>query len=232
MLTTQRIAFVDLTRPLLKALKDGSFHVRRLIPFASYRDEITRLNSTIDMMEQEVLRLKAIEAENERLRNVLQFKKQLPFATVPAQVIGRDPSNWSNSVIIDKGRGDSVRPNMAVISTKGLVGRVIEAGRRSSKVLLITDTNSKVGAILEKDRQGGIVVGRPDGTCKMIYISLDTDVTVGEKVFTAGYGAIFPKGLLIGEVIGSGKEPGRLYRYAIVKTSQDLSKIEEVLCIR
>jgi rod shape-determining protein MreC len=66
----------------------------------------------------------------------------------------------------------------------------------------------------------------------MIYISLDTDVAVGEKVITAGYGTIFPKGVLIGEVVSSGKEPGRLYRYAVVKTSQDFSKLEEVLCIR
>ncbi len=227
-----RIASLNTTAPALNAARRTSSFIKRLIPFASYRDEIKRLHSKIDAYSQEILRLKAIEADNSRLKGLLYFKKQVPFWTVPAQVIGRDPSNWSNSVIIDKGRDQSIRPNMAVVSPRGIVGRVVEAGRNSAKVLLITDPNSKVGAILEKNREGGIVVGRPGGACKMIYISLDSDMAIGDKVFTAGYGAIFPKGILIGEVAGCGKEPGRLYKYAIIRPSQDFSKLEEVLCIK
>jgi len=227
-----RIAMVDCARPALKTLKGLSSFARRLIPFASYRDRIRRLTDRINAMSQEMARVRSLQLENERLRNLLVFKKQLPFQTIPAQVVGRDPSNWSNSVIIDKGRAHAVVPTMAVISPRGLVGRVIESGRSSSKVLLITDPSSKVGAILDRERQGGVVVGRPGGSCRMIYISLETEVAVGEKVFTAGYGAVFPKGILIGEVVSSGKEPGRLYRFAILKPSQDLSRLEEVLCIR
>ena len=121
---------------------------------------------------------------------------------------------------------------MAVLSTRGLVGRVLEAGKNSAKVLLITDPNSKAGVIIQRNRQGGILVGRPDGTCKMIYIALDSDVKRGDRVITAGFGTTFPKGILVGEVVRAGKEPGRLYKYAIVKTSQDMSELEDVLCIR
>jgi rod shape-determining protein MreC len=75
-------------------------------------------------------------------------------------------------------------------------------------------------------------VGRPDGKCKMIYIALDSDVKEGDKVITAGFGAIFPKDVVVGDVVSVGKEPGRLYKYAIVRPAQDLSKLEEVLCIK
>ena len=228
-----RISALNTLSPILKALDSASGLVRRFLPFASYREEIRSLSARSNILSQEITRLKHLEAENDRLRNLLYFKKKLRFATtIPAEVIGRDPSNWSNSIIIDKGMLQSVRPNMAVISPKGLVGRVIETGRSSSKVLLITDPDSKDGAILEKTRQGGIVVGRHSSTCRMIYISLDTDIAAGDKVFTAGYGGIFPKDIFIGEVVGYGKEPGRLYKYAVLRTSQAFSKLEEVFCIR
>jgi len=147
-------------------------------------------------------------------------------------VIGRDPSNWSNSVIIDKGASSGIRQSKAVLSTRGLVGRLVEVGRYSSRILLITDPNSKVGVVIDRNRQGGILTGRPDGKCKMIYIALDSDAAKGDKVVTAGLSAVFPRGILVGEVVEVGKEPGRLYKYAIVKTSQDMSKLEEVLCVK
>jgi rod shape-determining protein MreC len=155
----------------------------------------------------------------------------IPFSAIPAQVIGRDPSNWSNSLIIDKGSSSGIKSNMAVMSTRGLVGRIVEVGRLSSKALLITDPNLKVGVLVRRNRQGGIMTGRPGGRCKIIYISLDSDVKPGDKVMTAGFGSVFPKGILIGEVEKVGKEEGRLYKFAILKPSQDLSRLEEVLCI-
>jgi len=66
----------------------------------------------------------------------------------------------------------------------------------------------------------------------MIYIALDSDAAKGDKVITAGLGTIFPRGILVGEVVDVGKEPGRLYKYAIIRTAQDMSKLEEVLCIK
>ncbi|MCX5667590.1 MAG: rod shape-determining protein MreC, partial [Candidatus Omnitrophica bacterium] len=106
-----------------------------------------------------------------------------------------------------------------------------EAGKLSSKALLITDPNLKVGVLIRRNRQGGILTGRPGGRCKIIYISLDSDVRPGDKVMTAGFGSVFPKGILIGEIEKVGREEGRLYKYAILKPSQDLSMLEEVLCI-
>ncbi|MFA5146076.1 MAG: rod shape-determining protein MreC [Candidatus Omnitrophota bacterium] len=227
-----RIASVDSASPVLKTVHGIPGAIKRMIPFASFREENRLLRARIDYLSRRIEEMKSFAAENARLREILEFKKELPYATIAAQVIGRDPSNWSNSIIIDKGLNNGIRQNRAVLSVRGLVGRVVELGRRSSKILLISDPNSKVGVLIQRNRQGGILVGRPDGYCKMIYIALDADVKEGDVVFTAGLGSIFPRDVLVGYVESVDKEPGRLYKYAIVKPAQDLAKVEEVLCIR
>jgi len=109
---------------------------------------------------------------------------------------------------------------------------VLELGQHSAKILLITDPNSKVGALIQRNGQGGMLVGRPDGKCKMLYIALDSDVQAGDKILTAGFGAIYPKGILVGEVIKVEREPGRLYKCAVIRPAEDMAKLEEVLCIK
>lgn len=227
-----RIKLTDFTAPLLKSFRSSILAFKRIIPFAALREENRALRQKIDLLTRKLEEAKAAYDENNKLKTLLNFRKTLSYTTIPAQVIGRDPTNWSNSIIIDKGLTSGVRQNRAAISMKGLVGRVLEVGRNSSKILLITDPNSKVGVLIQKNRQGGILIGRPDGRCKMIYIALDSDVAPGDKIITAGFGSIFPKDVLVGEVVKVGREPGRLYKYAIVKTQEDLSKLEEVLCIR
>ena len=227
-----RAALTDASSIPLKALNSILSFPKRLIPFASLRDENSSLREKINLLSRRLEEAEGLRDENERLKGLINFRKDIPYTTIPAQIIGRDPTNWSGSIIIDKGLDNGVRQNKAVISTKGLVGRTLEAGRRSAKILLITDPNSKVGVVVQRNRQGGILVGRPDGRCKMIYIALDSDVASGDKVVTAGIGSIFPKDILVGEVLSVEKEPGRLYKNAIVRTAAELSRAEEVLCIR
>ena len=204
----------------------------RMIPFASFREENRLLRDRIDLLNRQLEESKMFTADNRRLKDILGFKNAIPYSTVPSEVIGRDASNWSNSLIIDKGVAQGIRQNRAVISMRGLVGRVVEVGSNSSSILLITDPSSKVGVLIQRNRQGGIMVGAPGGRCKVIYIALDSDVAKGDKVITAGFGTIFPKGILVGDVIEVGKEPGRLYKYAIVLPAQDMTRLEEVLCVR
>ncbi|MFH0763751.1 MAG: rod shape-determining protein MreC [Candidatus Omnitrophota bacterium] len=227
-----RVKFVDFISPALKTVHKAASSVRTIVPFASLRRENRILRERINLLNRRIGELKVLSAENDRLKTLLAFRKSIPYSTIPAQVIGRDPTNWSNSIIIDKGSLNGLRDNRAVLFTKGLVGRTIEIGRTSAKVLLITDPNSKVGVLIERNRQGGILVGRPDGLCKVVYIALDSDVAPGDKVITASFGSVFPKDIMVGVVIKVGKEPGRLYKYAIVQTAEDLSRLEEVLCIR
>ena len=227
-----RIRFTDIISPALRSVNAILSAPGRLMPFASFREENKALRSKVELLQRKLDETSSVYEENQRLKNFLSFRQAIPYTTIPAQVIGRDASNWSNALILDKGLNQGVKPNKAAISTKGVVGRILEVGRYSSKILLITDPNSKVGVVIQRNRQGGILVGRPGGNCKMIYIALDSDVKRGDKVITAGYGSVFPKDILVGVVLRVGKEPGRLYKYAIVQPAQDLSKLEEVLCIK
>ena len=227
-----RVDSLDALSSPLKLLNSAASLVKGSMPFYSLREENRVLRDRINLLNRKIETYKAIQDENDRLKDFLGFRMASPYTTVPAQVIGRDPSNWSNSIIIDKGIKDLVTQNKAVISAKGLVGRVVEVGKNSAKVLLVTDPNSKVGVIIQRNRQGGILIGRADGKCKMIYISLDSDVAPGDRVLTAGLGTVFPKDILVGEIVSVGKEPGRLYKYAVIRTAEDLMKLEEVLCLR
>lgn len=227
-----RTNLLDASSVPFKTVRAVTGAFKKIIPFASLREENRVLRDQINLLTRRLEETRSVYIENNALKDLINFRKAVMYKTIPAQVIGRDPTNWSNSIIIDKGLFDFIKGNRAVISTRGLVGRVVEVGRHSARILLITDPNSKVGVMIQRNRQGGILVGRPDGTCKMVYISLDSDVTQGDKIITAGFGTIFPKDILVGEVIRVDKEPGRLYKYAIVKTSQDLSRLEEVMCIR
>lgn len=230
--SSTRVKLIDLSSSPLKAAGSLASVFKSIMPFASLREENRLLRERVNMLTRRLNETKILYEENEQLKNFINFRRTIPYTTIPSQVIGRDPSNWSNSLIIDKGYNSGVRQNKAVISTKGLVGRVVEVGRYSSKILLITDPNSKVGVVIQKNRQGGILTGRPDGKCKMIYIALDSDVSPGDKVITGGFGSIFPKDIIVGEVERIDKEPGRLYKNAVVKPVEDLSKLEEVLCIK
>lgn len=227
-----RIRFTDLASRPLSFISSVFSSFQKVIPFASLREENRLLREKIKILNRKLESVKTLYVENERLRSLLDFRKAIPYTTIPALVIGRDPSNWSNSIIVNKGLVNGLKQNKAVISTNGLVGRIVELGRYSSKILLITDPNSRVGVVIERNRHGGILMGRPDGKCKMIYIALDSDVSAGDRVITAGSGSIFPKDILVGQVVKVDKEPARLYKYAIVKTSEDLSRLEEVMCIR
>jgi len=227
-----RIGFVDFFAGSMKSFHSMGASLANVIPFASLREENRILRERINLLNRKINELKVLSSENDRLKSLLNFRKMIPYTTIPAQVIGRDPTNWSNSLIIDKGLLAGIRENRAVLFTRGLIGRVVEVGKYSARILLITDPNSKVGVLIQRNRQGGILVGRSDGRCKIIYISLDSDVMPGDKVITAGFGSVFPKDVLVGEVIKVDKEPGRLYKYAVVRTAEDLSKLEEVLCIK
>lgn len=230
-----RISASEFASPVLKSASSAfPSLVKRIIPFASLREENALLKKRVEYLSRNLDEMKLVAEENGRLKNLIDFRKAVPYTTIPAKVIGRDPSNWSNSAIIDKGLSHGIRQNRAILSTRGLVGRTVEVGRYSTKVLLISDPSSKVGVLIQRNRHGGVLVGRPDdgGRCRMIYIALDSDVAPGDRVITAGFGAVFPKDILVGEVVKVGKEPGRLYKYAITKPAEDLTKVEEVLCIK
>ena len=151
--------------------------------------------------------------------------------TVVARVIARDSSNWVSAVVIDKGKKDKIQADMPVITESGLVGKVSEVGVSTSKIILISDPNLNIPSLIQRSREEGIISGTILGACKMRYISLDSDVKIGDKVITSGLGNVFPKGVLIGELSEIKDDPSGLMKLCLVDPSVNLLKIEEVLVI-
>ena len=189
--------------------------------------EVSLLKKDLSLLEEKTRAL-------ERQENLLAFQASHPeTGGLFCPVIGRDPSHWSQTILLGRGRQEGVQVDMAVIGTKGLVGRIVEVEENWSKALLLTDASSKVGAILERNREAGLLTGASDGGLLTLeYLSAGADIREGDKVLTAGFGEIFPKGIIIGEVVGFGRRKEDLFMYAKVQPAEHLSQLEEVLCVR
>jgi rod shape-determining protein MreC len=195
------------------------------------RDENDRLMGEIEALRMENSRYQETLATHERLQKLLQFKKTINWPVVAAQVIGRDPTGWFKSVIIDKGKNSGLKVNMPVVNADGVVGRLVSVSPNYSKVLLIIDQNSAVDCIIQRSRDEGIVKGLTAKLCTLDYMLKTSDVVVGDKVVTSGLGRVYPKGLPVGEVLEVFNIPGELFKDIKVGPMVDFSKLEELLVI-
>ncbi|ADL07507.1 rod shape-determining protein MreC [Thermosediminibacter oceani] len=175
--------------------------------------------------------------ENARLRRMLEFKEKNPqYDLVAAEVIGRDPGNWFNVIIINKGKNSGITKDMAVVTERGLVGYTVDVGNNWAKVLMLLDNRMSVSAMIQRTRDNGILKGNiapaPPGHAKMVFLPADASIVKGDVVITSGMGGIVPKGIIIGEVVEVKKETDNLTQYAIVKPAVDFHKLEEVFVIK
>jgi len=195
------------------------------------REANTRLQQRTAALEGELVRLGEIERENARLAELLNFRARLDGKVLGAHVIARDPGPLSMTLTIDRGERDEVHRGMAVVAPQGVVGQIAEASHGAARVVLLTDHNSGIDAIVQRSRARGIVQGGTDGSCHMNYLSRDADVAVGDRVLTSGLDGNFPKGIVIGEVVEVGRRHRGLLQAAIIRPSVALEQLEEVLVV-
>src|SRR5215472_1785875 len=194
------------------------------------RRENRALRAQLEQMKIEEARLSEDARMARRVQALLAFKEQYVEKTVAAQVIGTSGSDQARVLYIDKGSRDGLKPDMAVITPTGIVGKIVQTFPESSQVLPINDQLSGVGAALKDTRLQGILKGAPNGTTTLQYIMSDEPVKPGEQVITSGGDRIFPKGLPVGTV--ATVEPGKdLFLNIRVTPSSRLDKLEEVLVI-
>jgi rod shape-determining protein MreC len=178
----------------------------------------------IDGQEQ-----RALADRTRGLQKLLEMRDHLTLATAAAEIIGAAATPDFRTVTIDKGKGDGLRPDMAVIAPAGVVGRVVVPSARSAKVQLIIDRNAAAGALVERSRAQGVIVGEGDAL-RMDYVSEVADIIVGDVVVTSGIDGIYPKGFVIGRV-ESVEKSGGAYKRIMVKPAVDFSGLEEVLVV-
>jgi rod shape-determining protein MreC len=229
-----RVWAVDLITPFERGLvwaQNGTSDIWHDYFFLrGVRAENRQLKEKIEQMRLEQVRLTEDATQAHRLQSLLAFKEQFIAKTVPAQVIGSSGSDLSRSIYIDKGENAGLKPDMAVITAGGIVGKVWIVYPSTSLVLMINDQSSGVGALLEKSRLQGVLRGTPDGELILERVMSDEQVAPGETVLSSGGDQIFPKGLPVGTV--SRVSPGREMFLSIrVKPAADLNRIEEVLVV-
>jgi rod shape-determining protein MreC len=227
---------LDSMRPLQTTVAGGVDALasvwRGYLGLVGVRQENERLRLRILELEHQAMGVAEIEETDKRLAELLHFRSTLEGDAVAAQIIGRDPLPWFGTVTINKGEADGVRKNMAVLSPFGVVGQTMSTGAHAARVLLLTDHNSGIDAVVQRSRARGIVEGALDGGCVMKYVKREEDVEVGDRIVTSGLDGIFLRGVIIGEVTHVTRGNRGLLQVADVKPATPLDRIEEVLVVR
>lgn len=198
----------------------------------SAQSENDELKQRIQELEVELKAKEDLSAENARLSQLLDLKEKSKYKVLTARIIGRDPSVFFDSMIVNRGSLDGVKLNMPVVTNGGLLGRVTAVGPLTSQIDLITRDKSGVGAVIGEISGStalGVVVGSSKrDVLEMRYVPGSVEVQVGSAVYTTGQDGIYPAGLKVGEIIqiesGSATTPHKI----VVKPSADIGTMQEV----
>lgn len=191
-------------------------------------------------LRKEVIRLRKENAvlaeaaqENERLRTALGLKESARLEVIPSEVISRKESTWFDTAGIDKGGRAGVRKGWAVITAGWrLVGQVLDVDAFSSRIVALTDSNSAIGAMVQRSRSSGILQGQAGDYLLLSYLPKDADVKVGDVVVSSGMGQVIPKGLVIGRVVKVVRSEVMGSAKALVRPSIRMDQIEQVFVVK
>lgn len=202
------------------------------------RDDNSRLQTENDRLTLDNVRLREQAIAGQQAERLLALQRNVPFESVPAPVIARDPTGVLHSIVLGIGTDDGVKTGHVVLSDQGLVGRVSEVGTNYSKVLLVTDSSSVVSALVQGSRATGIVRGQFGDSLIMDWLLQTEPVKEGDVVITAGLGigdelrSLYPKGLVIGTIAQVKPAEAAAYNRAIVTPAVDLRRLEHVLVVK
>jgi rod shape-determining protein MreC len=198
---------------------------------AGFREENERLRARVQSLEIERQKLLEAQATNDRLKQLLDFRDQLPGKAITASIIANSASSWFKSCLLDKGSADGVRKGMAVITPLGVVGQVVAVTPRTAKVLLLTDPNSGVDVLVQRTRARGIVSGSLGNGTVLKYVKRSEDVQEGDRLITAGTDGVFPKGMLVGTVIRASQPQLGLFQSIELLPAVQSARVEDVLVV-
>ena len=201
------------------------------IALQQVQEENNALKQELQTVQVRLQQERAEAQRTDNLRQLLELRERANLDTVAAEVIAGAASPDFKTITIDKGSSDSLETDMAVISPAGVVGRIILPSRRASKVQLLIDRNAAAGALIERTRVQGVVVGTGDGLLHMQYVPGTADVKTGDLVVTSGIDGIFPKGFVIGTIDHADRGAGA-YHEIVIRPAVDFSRLEEVLIVR
>ena len=226
---------LELTAPVARsatAIGTGlrSLWSRYLFLVSTATDNET-LSRRVLELESRLGTLSEFQAENERLRQILVFSSERQLRGTVASVIGADASGWIRGLVIDRGWVQGVRPGMAVVHPRGVVGQITSVASNSARVLLVNDHSSGGDVLIQGSRVRGVVEGAGEKVCDLKFVTKDNPLKIGDVVVTSGMDQIFPKGLVVGTVSHVSAQTGTLFQTVEVRPAVNSARIEEVLVV-
>jgi rod shape-determining protein MreC len=227
--------------PVQRALAETGITTNRWFQAVGDLDKIRAENASLrvanDRLTLENARLAEAAIAAQQGAKLDAAQRALPYKTIAAPVIARDPSGVLKTIVIGGGTDQGVKVDQIVMSEQGVIGRITEVGSNYAKVLLVTDSASTVSALVQSSRASGIVRGQYGDTLVMEWILQSDPVKSGDVIVTAGLAlgndlrSLYPKGLVIGTVVDVTKAEVSAYQRAVVAPAVDLRKLENVLVI-
>jgi rod shape-determining protein MreC len=228
--------------PIQHVLADAGITSNRFVQAITEIENLqadnTTLRAEVDRLTLENVQLREAAFAAQQTTRLTDVAKTLPFESVPATLIARDPSNILSTIVLGVGTDLGIRVGHVVLSEQGLVGRVSEVGTNYAKVLLVTDPTHTVSALVEGSRATGIVRGQYGDSLIMDWLLQTEKVKVGDVVVTAGLGlgeeirSLYPKGLVIGKILQLQNAEAAAYQRAIIAPAVDLRRLENVLVVK
>lgn len=208
----------------------------------SAREENKILQERITSLLQEREKLQEAISESKRLKRILNYQEETPYELVSARVVGWTPSLFSSALLVNKGINQGFEKDTPVVAWQegvnpqdngmAVVGRISESGPDMSKVLLITDSNSELAAMVQRSREKGVIAGTGERFLLLKYLSPTADLEIGDLIITSGMGRIFPAGLVIGSVEEVLRGVGGLEKRARVVPRLNINQLEDVQIIK
>jgi rod shape-determining protein MreC len=195
------------------------------------RGENERLKRELGELQVQFQQERAKAERTRQLERLLGFRHEIQIDTIPASIIGASPTLDFHTLTIDRGSNAGVASNMAVIHPTGVVGRIVTPTPHASKVQLLIDRNAAAGALVERSRAQGIVLGTGEEFLRMDYVAGTADVKVGDTIVTSGIDEIYPKGFVIGKVERVEGVNG-IYKAIRVRPGVDFNRLEDVLVVK
>jgi rod shape-determining protein MreC len=192
------------------------------------RDDNKHLRLVIADYQQQLDQYREAYARNRYLENELKFKKEENFPSLTARVVGKDPSFWFQTLIVDRGKGDGVIEGMVARTSLGVVGQVIQVSDNYAKILLTNAPSSAIDAMIQKSRVRGILKGAADKGYVLYYVLKNADVVVGDRVVTAGIGGVFQSGIPLGTVSAVRSKRRGMFQEIEVAPIVDFGQLEMV----
>jgi rod shape-determining protein MreC len=227
--------FITIIAPFQNGLSQTIGFAERLWEHYFYLVSVAKENEELKLALSKAIEKnnECIETElsNQRFRTFLNFQKTMTNDIIAAQVIGKDPSPWFKSLIVDKGFADGVKKGLPVIIPEGAAGQIIEVTKYYSKVLLLIDRNSAIDSLAQRTRARGIIRGSSDGRFFFQYVLRKYEIQEGDTVISSGLDGVFPKGLRVGQVQSITQKNSGIFQEVVVIPFVDFEKLEEVMIV-